>query len=65
MLSFNLGTDLFVSYRIKPHFGFYGNLGLYWLPGGTMKYKNNLGSQTKDLDGKYCITPSLGVIWNF
>ena len=37
-LSFAMGADLFGSYRITKHFGFYGNLGLYYLPTGTSKF---------------------------
>ncbi len=76
---FSVGADLFVSYRIKEHFGFFANLSARYLAvGGTTDeiewtWKDSNGRKRKDssegdgsdLAGKFRIQPTIGVVWNF
>lgn len=76
---FSVGADLFVSYRIKEHFGFFANLSARYLAvGGTTdkiewtwkdsdgrKRKDSSEGDGSDLAGKFRIQPTIGVVWNF
>lgn len=73
-VSLAVGADLFASYRFKEHFGVYANLGVYYLPTGSIsgEIRTKHGNYTEtyklddsDLTGKYRISPSIGIVWNF
>ena len=76
---FNVGGDLFFSYRIKEHFGFFANFSARYLVAGGINdkiewtYKDSDGRKHTEssegdgttLLGKFRIQPTLGVVWNF
>ena len=63
--TFSLGADLYASYKLKEHFGFYADLGIYYLPSGTTKVEVGSADFENDLKGKYRVSPTLGVCWKF
>lgn len=78
MGTLDLGLDLFLSYKVLTHFGFYTNLGLRYLPKGRSSYekkwtfdedgyeKTSSGKiDAADVKGKFRIQPAIGIMWNF
>jgi len=68
-LSFSIGADAFFSYRLKENFGLFANLGIYFLPAGSAEMESKTDNVTTtndyDLNGKYRVSPSFGIAWNF
>ena len=74
----NAGADLFVSYRLMEHFGLFANVAARYLIKGEAiidkeaSYKEGRITRTdkftydlSDLQGKFKIQPTIGVIWRF
>lgn len=75
---FSLGTDIYASYRVREHFGFFANIELRYLVAGGQSdtkvyaYKEGGADTTttnilegSDLAGKFRIQPTIGVVWKF
>ncbi|MCR4822939.1 MAG: hypothetical protein K5873_08735 [Treponema sp.] len=68
-VTFALGADLYSSVRVGSSFGFYFDLGFYFLPGGEFERKvttnGNTTKTTWDINSGVRFTPTLGFSWKF
>jgi hypothetical protein len=70
---FNLGADIYAAYYVKENFGIFADVSARWLVGGAylLNTSTERGSSTisttntSDLQGKFRIQPSFGIVWNF
>lgn len=75
---FSVGGDLFVSCKLKPNLGLFCNIsGRYLVAGkafGEQETKYKTGDKTitskedfgdRDLNGKFRIQPTIGLVWTF
>ena len=78
MGTLDVGLDLFLSYKVLTHFGFYTNLGLRYIPKGSSAFEKkwtfdedgyektySCKIEASDLKGKFRFLPAIGIMWNF
>ena len=72
-LHYSLGADITGVFRFTKHLGIFGSFGARWVMGGKVRTSSTLkinetsetASGSWDINGKFTISPKIGLSWTF
>ncbi len=73
LMHYSVGADLTGVFRFTKHLGLFGSFGARWVMGGKIKVSSTAklaglsesANLSWDINGKYLLTPKLGISWTF